>query len=422
MMSSHRSPEPRLPDDPRLAQVAGELERARGASFLCDDTVTLVWVSAELRKLLGEPTDEELCLGKHIVEAYMAGVWASKITVESQMKAFLQEFPMCMTETPGGKEGLKQIFIRSLDTWDKAVEMGPTPKDKLFEVVDTLFDGMEPVEPPPFWTSDFEFIQGDLPPAKIVEMHVRLHDDVGRYVGTAVLFDPGLPASVLSLVARGDEAMYGRMAGLTDPGRRKAAVLFADLQASAVLSRRLPSAAYFKLVRAITTAMDECVIDCRGIVGKHAGDGVTAFFLSDDLGSDSAAVSAAIRAARSITEAAARAAKEVGEETGLIESADCCVNVGLHWGGALYMGQLVTGGRLEVTALGDRVNDAARIQESARDGEILASKSLIEHVSDDDAADLGLEPDGVIYRTISELDAATDKALRDAGGIPVTVL
>jgi class 3 adenylate cyclase len=223
-------------------------------------------------------------------------------------------------------------------------------------------------------------------------------------------------------VSRGDEEMYGRMARLTEPGRREAAVLFADLQSSAVLSRRLPSAAYFKLIRAITTAMDEVVVAEKGIVGKHAGDGVTAFFLSEDLGSGSAAARAAIQAARRITEGAARAAKEVGDETGLIESADCNVNVGLHWGGALYMGQLVTGGRLEVTALGDRVNEAARIQESARDGEVLASKSLLEHLTDADAQALAIDPDAVIYRTVAELDSASDKALRDAGGIPVTVL
>jgi class 3 adenylate cyclase len=176
------------------------------------------------------------------------------------------------------------------------------------------------------------------------------------------------------------------------------------------------------LIRAITTAMDESVIAEHGIVGKHAGDGVTAFFLCDDLGSDSAAVAAAIKAARKIAESAERAAKEVGQETGLIESADCTINVGLHWGGALYMGQVVTGGRLEVTALGDRVNECARIQQSATDGEILASKSLIEHLTDDDATGLGVDPDAVIYRTVSELDNASEKALRDAGGIPVTVL
>jgi class 3 adenylate cyclase len=281
---------------------------------------------------------------------------------------------------------------------------------------------MKPVEPPAFYTNHFEFVQGDLPPATITEFCLTLRDKDGERAGSVFMFDPALPATVLSLVARGDEAMYGRMVRLTDPGRHKAAVLFADLQSSSVLSRRLPSAAYFKLIRAITTAMDEVVVAEKGIVGKHAGDGVTAFFLCEDLGSDSAAVRAAIRAARKITEGAARAAKTVGDETGLIESADCHVNVGLHWGGALYMGQLVTGGRLEVTALGDRVNEAARIQESARDGEVLASKSLLEHLTEEDAGELGLDPDGVIYRTVSELDSASEKAVRDAGGIPVTVL
>ena len=260
-MSSRPSPSANVPDDPRLAQIAQELARARGASFLCDNNVTLVWVSDELRRLLGDPPDEDLCIGKHIVEAYMSGVWSTKITLESQLKAFIEEFPMCMGETPGGKEGLKEIFIRSLDGWDKRMEFEAMPTEGLPAIVDQLFEGLEPKDPPPFWASELEFVQGDLPPANIVEMHVRLHDDSGEYIGTAVVFDPGLPATVLSLVARGDEAMYERMAQLTEPGRRKAAVLFADLQSSSVLSRRLPSAAYFKLIRAITTAMDEVVVE-----------------------------------------------------------------------------------------------------------------------------------------------------------------
>jgi class 3 adenylate cyclase len=54
------------------------------------------------------------------------------------------------------------------------------------------------------------------------------------------------------------------------------------------------------------------------------------------------------------------------------------------------MGQVVTGGRLEVTALGDPVNEAARIQESARDGSILASKAVLERLEAGDARDLDL--------------------------------
>jgi class 3 adenylate cyclase len=84
------------------------------------------------------------------------------------------------------------------------------------------------------------------------------------------------------------------------------------------------------------------------------------------------------------------------------------------------MGQVVTGGRLEVTALGDEVNECARIQESARDGTVLASKALIERLDPEHARRVGIDADTVAYQTVAELPAATEKAVRDAGSIPVT--
>jgi class 3 adenylate cyclase len=212
------------------------------------------------------------------------------------------------------------------------------------------------------------------------------------------------------------------MARLMDPGRKRAAILFADLQSSARLSRRLPTSSYFRLIGALTAAIDEVVGNHGGVIGKHAGDGVTAFFLVDDLGSPSLAARAALESARDITLAARDAAKSLGEETGLIDPDDCRVNVAVHWGGTLYIGQLVTGGRLEITALGDEVNECARIQESAQEGETLVSKAVVEHLSGDDAAGLEIDPDSVLYRTVSELPGASEKAKLDAGTIPVTTL
>jgi class 3 adenylate cyclase len=107
---------------------------------------------------------------------------------------------------------------------------------------------------------------------------------------------------------------------------------------------------------------------------------------------------------------------------GVVEAPSCAMNIGVHWGGTLYMGQVVTGGRLEVTALGDEVNECARIQESARDGNIIASKTLIEHLTAADARRLGIDPGSMGYRTISEFPNASEKALRDAGSVPVTQL
>jgi class 3 adenylate cyclase len=213
------------------------------------------------------------------------------------------------------------------------------------------------------------------------------------------------------------------MARLVEPGRRRAAILFADLQSSTDLSRRLPSAAYFRLVRAATTAIDDVIVRRLGIVGKHAGDGVTAFFLEEDLGDVSAAARAAVEAAREIPGAAYEAAAALTEDDDLIEIVSSYrINVGLHWGGALYMGQVVTGGRLEVTALGDAVNDCARIQQTARDGELLASKDLVERLSREDAATLGVDPEALVYELVGEIEGVPEKALRDVASIPVTSL
>jgi len=68
--------------------------------------------------------------------------------------------------------------------------------------------------------------------------------------------------------------------------------------------------------------------------------------------------------------------------------------------------------RLEVTALGDAVNECARIQESARHGQALASKALIENLTTDDAAALGLHGDSLVYRTIADKRSAVKSAVR----------
>jgi len=420
-MSSPQS----LPEDPRLAQIALELEKTRGASMLVDKDVTLVWVSEELRALIGDATPKELGLGKHVVEAWLTGPWASMISAESQIKALFEVWPRLMHDTPGGQVGLLEILKRGIKNCHPSAEWWTDPSEISDEALETLlsqFSSLEAEEPPPVWTSTFDYLQGDLPPTPINEVHVRVHDASGEPLGAVIFYDPGLPARVLSLVSRGDEGMFQRMARLVRPGRKQAAVLFADLQASSALSRHLPSAAYFRLIRGVTTAVDDVVVGNHGIVGKHAGDGVTAFFLAEDLGTPSGAARAAIATAREISGLAKEVAGELAEEIGLIEGDLCKINVGVHWGGRLYMGQLVTGGRLEVTALGDAVNECARIQESAYDGAILASKSLIEHLTDEDAVAVALDPDTVLYRTIEELPSASEKAKRDAGGLPVTPL
>lgn len=97
------------------------------------------------------------------------------------------------------------------------------------------------------------------------------------------------------------------------------------------------------------------------------------------------------------------------------------LNIRVHWGGTPFMGQL-TGGRLELTALGDEVNECARVQESAHGGIVLATKDLLERLDDTDARRLHIDPAAVAYITLSELEGVSDKAIRDAGALSVTTL
>ena len=98
------------------------------------------------------------------------------------------------------------------------------------------------------------------------------------------------------------------------------------------------------------------------------------------------------------------------------------MNVGIHWGATLMVGQVATGGRLEVTALGDEMNEASRIESAAKGGVALASKLLLERLEPADATELGLDPDEMTYVTVGNLDGSSDKSVRDAGSISVTAV
>jgi class 3 adenylate cyclase len=389
--------------EPRLAAIAAELTTARLAAELFDPDWKLLWVSDELKALLGEDDETALGCGTHVLEARNNDLWNRAATPESQAEWTRVNLPYVIHETP------PDVFA-SLDfEFDTAAD-------------ERLPADIDPRPAPPIWSYVLDYRRPGFPPMRISCIGARLTDTDGARVGSMNVYAPALSSSVLDLLARGDEAMFERMARLVEPGRRGAAILFADLQASGTLSRRLPSAAYFRLIRALTTAVDAVIGDQGGIVGKHAGDGVTALFLADDLGSSSAAARAAIEAASGIAAACEDVAAEAAESGPAVDPGEIRMNVGLHWGGSLYVGQIVTGGRLEVTALGDEMNECARIQQSARDGEAFASKVLLELLDAADGQALGLDPDAAAYRTVAELPGADEKAVRDAGGLAVTPL
>jgi class 3 adenylate cyclase len=106
--------------------------------------------------------------------------------------------------------------------------------------------------------------------------------------------------------------------------------------------------------------------------------------------------------------------------TGHLDGTATRFDVGLHCGASLYIGQLIPGSRLEVTALGDEVNECARIEEAASAGIILASKPFMERIDADMLEACAIDPGDVVYRPLAEVPGVSDKAVRDAGTLAVT--
>jgi len=243
---------------------------------------------------------------------------------------------------------------------------------------------------------------------RLTDVYLRVVAPDGRHVGTVHFFRPSLADVVSARLLRGHAPMYERMIELRDPARRQAAILFADLQASGELSRRLSSRAYFGLIRSLTDLIDAAVVANGGLIGKHAGDGASALFVVDGADTESSAARGAIDAARRIRAGA----------DGLAEGAGVLVNVGLHWGATLTVGQVSSYGRLEVTAMGDEMNEAARIEATATDGRILASKDILERLAPSDALALELDVAQMRFVPVRSLGADA-KVLRDAAAIAV---
>lgn len=389
-----------LPGDPLLAVWASALDEAGAWATLWDADRRVVFLTGELRstyRAMGASIDPPM--GVHFASAEIVGFyattfggpWASR---EFRRAWFLEMAASVLADMAGGREELRRV-------------VDPEFADLVDEVL--------PVSTPPIW---MEKIGWESAGRDVTGATVRIlinHDD-GRRAGTCVLSLGATGMSDLGrLVAAADPRHLARMRVIERADRHPGAILMADLESSTPLARRMSSAAYFAFGRRLVRAADRCVIDAGGIVGRHAGDGVVAFFLAETMGSESAAARACISAARDLRDALPAVAARSD-----LSDAEVSLRFGLHWGAMPYMGWILTGGRSEVTALGDEVNEAARIEACATGSRTLASKHLIERLDRADADALGLDLAHMTYTQLVDLPTATEKARRDAPSISVS--
>jgi class 3 adenylate cyclase len=389
-----------LPQHPLLAAWASVLNDAGYWANLLDAEWRYVFETDELLRSyrdMGMSTAQPI--GSHFFSAEarqfiaeaVGGAWASS---EVRRAWFLEAGRYVLAGTPGGREELRRVVDPALAP---------------------LVDRLQPQDLPPVWINRTEFRTAGAEVSGSA-VWIRVDDAHGHRVGVCIMPKPAAGMSHLArAAATADLTHLERMRVIERPDRQPAAILMADLEASSPLARQLSTAQYFAFARRLVRTADRCIIDAGGIVGRHAGDGVVAFFLADTTGSESAAARACITAARTLR----ATLPDIATRSDLFD-ASLSLRIGLHWGARLYMGLILTGGRSEVTALGDEANEAARIEACAAGGRTLASKSLIERLKRADAAALGLDTSHTTYTPLADLPTATDKARRDAPSVAVS--
>ena len=385
-----------LPEHPLLREVADRLESGRHVAEVWDARWQLAYLTTDFI-LAASTTATEVApaLGEPIYSGRTAALrdeWPGGATRSSWLAHIARWLPAIAHDLP---DGVDEVGL------NLAPELAAVLADATPRRADSLLAGHV----------EIKFGRRTVPYSV---MGARLTDDDDAFVGTAWVGIPGISGATLSLLATGDHRSLNNLLGLVRPARRPGAVLFADLEGSTALARTLPAAEYFRAVRRLMTCIDDEIVSRGGLVGKHAGDGASAFFLAEQHDSESAAARACIDAARAIRERTG----EIAERSDLAAS-EVAVRFGLHWGATLYVGRLLTSGRADVTALGDAVNEAARIEACASGGLALASKDLIERLDPADAATLGVESAAMRFTTLTDLASATDKARRDAPSLAV---
>jgi hypothetical protein len=254
-----------LPENPTLAALAAALNDAGHWAMLFDPGWRCVYATDDTRLIYGGGVE----LAPFPIGAYYLGPdyvstvleWGGRqFPLEILRNALTESGPWMLADAPGGREELREL-------------VDPKFRD--------MVDELSPIDSRSAHSAVFHGLYSAAGAGvDILNTTMRVRDGAGQLVGTVVISKPAVGMAVLArITATGDLRHFDRMEQVARPGRRPAAILFADLEASSPLARRLSTASYFSLGRRMARAADKCVIEAGGLVGRHVGDGVVAFFL-----------------------------------------------------------------------------------------------------------------------------------------------
>lgn len=221
-----------------------------------------------------------------------------------------------------------------------------------------------------------------LPPPDVAEAKVLARIRAGEGVRLACQIKPTADLAVLPLLPAGvtPKVIYGAES-FAQGSERRIAILFADLRGFTKFSEgRLPYDVVFVLNQYFR-AMGQAVEGANGRLDKFIGDGVMALFGIDE--DPDAACRHALQAAAAMGAALAR----LNEELTLGLGQTLRMGIGIHCGPAI-VGEMGHGRTLSLTAVGDAVNTASRLETATKDfsAELVISDEVAQRAGIDESA------------------------------------
>ena len=138
-------------------------------------------------------------------------------------------------------------------------------------------------------------------------------------------------------------------------------MLFADVRGSTALSEQMNPTEFQKLINRFYVGATDIIAKEHGLVEKLAGDAVASFWGAGFAGKN--------YVARTI-----RTAQKIQQN---MKAQNIPVGIGVHAGVAYFGAMGSAGGLVDISAIGDEVNAAARIASQAEAGEILVSEAAL---------------------------------------------
>jgi TOMM system kinase/cyclase fusion protein len=183
----------------------------------------------------------------------------------------------------------------------------------------------------------------------------------------------------LDEIARGELPIAPEMSPTPAPligqgERRHLTVMFCDLFGSTALSQQLDAETYREIMRAYQARGAEAVERYDGHVVQYLGDGLLVYFGYPQAHEDDA--ERAIRAGRDVLRGLEMLSTRTEAEYGVPVTA----RVGIHTG-PVVVGEMGGGQKIEVLALGDTPNIAARLEGFAEPGTVVISDATLRLVA-----------------------------------------